>query len=139
GSFYDGDAKTAVTGTNIDDLAGGSSIGAGIDTSTLANLGAGVEITLDVDVDSAGSATTVTVTMPPGANTIEDVAAAIEQQLQADGFDNLSVRTENDDFVITNNATDSTVYDITAFSITEQGDAAAAPALVEAGTTIASR
>lgn len=138
GSIYDGDTQAAVTGPNIDDLAAGASIGAGIDTSTLANLGAGVEIGFSVDADNSGSPTAITVSVPPGANTLEDVAAAMEQQLQANGFSDLSVQAANDDFIITNNAT-ATVYDITGFTLTEQGNAASAPQTMDAGSTIASR
>ncbi len=139
GTVYDNSTQTPVTGTNIVNLAGGATEAVGIDTSALSNLGAGIKVAFDVEVDDSGTTTGVSVTVPAGANTPEDVAAAIEQQLQADGFADLSVQVTNDDITFTNNATDSTLYDLTTVSVTEQGAAVNAPGAIEAGTTIASR
>ena len=139
GAVYDDDAQAAVTGSDIDDLAGGATEAVGVDTTTLSNLGAGATITFDVDVDNAGAATTVTANLPAGANTPEDVASAIQAQLEADGFTDLSVQITNDDIAFTNNSTGATVYDITGFSLTEQGIAVNAPGTIDAGSTISSR
>ncbi|WP_328185537.1 flagellin N-terminal helical domain-containing protein [Marinobacter sp. OP 3.4] len=137
GAFYDATAQTAVTGTDIDDLANGVSSEVGVDTTTLNNLGAGVEITFDLD-DNNGTTASATITVGPGANTPEDIAQAIQDQLPT-GFEDLSVEAINDDFVFTNNATDGTEFDIANFSLTEQGNAVNAPGAIEEGSTIASR
>jgi len=139
GAVYDNSTQAAVTGSDIDDLAADATESLGVDTSTLSNLSAGVQVTFDVDVDNAGSATTVTVDVPAGKNTPEDVVQAIQSQLEEDGFSDLSVQLSNNDITVTNTATDSTVYDITGFTLTPQGSAVVAPESIDAGTTIASQ
>lgn len=139
GAVYDDDTQAGVTGSDIDDLAGGATEAVGVDTTTLSNLGAGAAITFSVDVDNVGSPTAVTVNLPAGDNTPEDVASAIQTQLEADGFTDLSVQITNDDIAFTNNSTGATLYDVTGFALTEQGIAANAPGTIDAGSTIASQ
>jgi len=139
GAVYDNDTQADVNGSDIDNLAADATESLGVDTSTLSNLSAGVQVTFNVDVDNAGAATTVTVDVPAGKNTPEDVVQAIQSQLEEDGFSDLSVQLSNNDIIVTNTATDSTVYDITNFTLTPQGLAVVAPASINAGTTIASQ
>lgn len=136
GAIYDVDATvTASAGQDdIADLAGGQSVAVNLD-NPLTNLGAGIDVDFTVDT------TAIEVDVPAGANTPEDVVAAINAELEEQGFGNLSVSYTNDDFVFTNNATDGTEYDITGSGLTAtpRGNATDAPGTIEAGSTISSR
>ncbi|WP_417548310.1 flagellin [Marinobacter segnicrescens] len=139
GAFYDDNTGSAVNGTNINDLAGGSSAKLGIDVSALTNLEAGLDISFVPDVNNTGNTTASTVELQPGSNTPEDIAAAIQQKLSDDGYGNLTVQVADNDFIITNTATGSATYDLSSFSITPKGTAVPAPQSVDAGTSIADR
>jgi flagellin len=135
GAFYDDATVTVSAGTNdIADLAGNRSEAVDLD-NPLSNLGAGIDVDFTVDT------TNIEVDVTAGANTPEDVVAAINAELEEQGFGNLSVSYTNDDFVFTNNATDGTEYDITGSGLTAtpRGNATDAPGTIEAGSTIASQ